>query len=419
MNRSNSWKNIRKTFGLRSPVKLIKNKKSSNKLGPNSDTEIKIDDSDEENCSSPKKNATSVKKQLNSTSASKSRPSSSKSKPKPKQNSRKILSLNTTINSSVLDDSSVWSSGSDDYIDAEPELHDVSESKITSVNRSKRNRYRSLSFISITKSIQSTPKPDEATSNAESSSNVIQNRKRGWPNLRNVFDGKHSSRSSTNLDETIIESDSTGDEGDVGIKSPLSKKIRPPNTTTSTVTTNTSLIRGTNNGLNLIINTPSTSSSIQQSIKNSSPKNFTPKDKRLAKLKSVKGGSLERLEKVISRTKSDYSFWMNERMVDLVEPGEKLCIKKVQQSYGRVLLYCESLDNATDNDNDNDNGGNRNGDGSGNGNTHRVKVLCVDPAYKKMSTLQVGKAIEVVLESTGYGIESDLHFYPHISKILS
>lgn len=358
MNRSNSWKNFRKTFSLQSPSKSTNKqkpfgRKSSASTSKSEKIELHIDDSDEENYS--------LKRHCVVSSIKKRKP-------------KEILSLNTTINngnnSSVLDNSYGWNSDTDDSIDCSPELHDVSDiTKTLPRKKQQRQRYQSLAFLSVTKSNQSTP-----ISNLGHTPNVIRNKK-NWSNIRNAF---NCNTCATNLNETIIEAIDSGDE----TKSPpkkISRKIVE----------------------NCIIDTPST----QQSIQIDSPKYFTPKDKKLTKLKCIKGGLLEHLEKAISRTKSDYSFWMNERMVDLVEAGEKLRIEKIEQSYGQILLYCttpsiQSIQQTV------------------NGSSAH-KVLCLDTAYKKLSTLQVGKMIEVALESTGYVIENDLCFYPHISKILS
>lgn len=394
MNRSNSWKNLEKTFAIRTnKSQSIKKTKLTNSIALKSSVtgdECKIDDSDEENIPLSRSHS-----KINQQS-------------KIKRKSREILTLNTTINSSVLDSTRISSSDTDDEIDCEPELHDVSDIK-TPQKRLKRNRFQSLTFLSVQKLNHSTPK----TGTAHDTPNSLVQSKQSWSIKRNAFNNNKKNhnnginKTSINLDETIIESDSTDDLDE---KSPP-KKCRNKNGFRPLTM---------DDGPNVIIDTQST----QQSIKIDSPTNFTPKDKKLTKLKGIKGGLLERLTKAISRSKSDYSFWMNERSVDLIEPGDKLCITKIEQSYGKILLYCSS-DGVNDSDVDahtNDAKANANAD---NGSAVNVKcdrytkVLCLDPAYKRLSTLQVGKTIEVVLESTEYVIKNDLCFHPYLSKILS
>lgn len=373
MNRSNSWKNLEKTFAIRTnksqSINKTKSKNSNASECSVTGDECKIDDSDEENIPSPRSYSKITQQS------------------KIKRKSCKFLTLNKTINSSVLDSTRISSSETDDDIDCEHQLHDVYDRK-TPGKQFKRNRFQSLTFLSVQKSNQSTPKNG---STCNTPNNSVRS-KQSWSIKRSAF---NNNKTSTNLDETIIESDSTDDLCE---KSPP-KKCRNKNGFRPLTM---------DDGPNVIINTPST----QQSINIDLPTNFTPKDKKLTKLKGIRGGMLERLTKAISRAKSNYSFWLNERSVDLIEPGDKLCIKKIEQSYGKVLVYCSS--DTVDADADADDGC------AVDVKCHQyTKVLCLDPAYKRLSTLQVGKTIEAVLESTEYVIEKDLCFHSYLSKILS
>lgn len=109
----------------------------------------------------------------------------------------------------------------------------------------------------------------------------------------------------------------------------------------------------------------------------------------------MKGGLVEQLNKALNKDKSDYSFWMNERKSNLVAAGEKMRIDKMERSYGRILLHCTRAEP-----------------------TQFTYILCIDPAFKRMSSLEIGKTIEIGLDTARYQITSQSYFYPNVTKIL-
>ena len=107
-----------------------------------------------------------------------------------------------------------------------------------------------------------------------------------------------------------------------------------------------------------------------------------------------KGGLVEQLRQVVNRSKSELIFWMNERKSELRSPGERVRVLKCETSYGRVLLHCETV-----------NGG--------------EKIICLDPSYRKLNQLEVGKLIEIEFDSNfDYLIDGRCHVYPGAFKVL-
>lgn len=380
MKRSNSWKNLQRTFSstpIATTAKRAKvNRKSANisKSFLNDGNNFQIEDSDEENVPCVKES------KLRQTPLKTSQKLNRRSKSKP-------LLINTSHNSSLsIDNSVVWSS--EDSVDDEPVLRDVSECLNNSHSRPKA-RSKSLLFL---------PKCDQNQLNSTKEQAKLKDAtktplKPKQKSSRNKIPFNSSTISShSNLNETIIESDSL-DEND----SP--KKELSQNTRTEIITRQHSadiVFTQTTNNTTQNSNPPVIESENSQfSLKFSSPNPRLIGTRRTRSKKQVKGGLVERLNKVINNSKSEYSFWINERTTDINEPGEKMRIDRIEQSYGRILLHCSSVDNMS-----------------------IESILCVDPSFKRLTMLQLGKTIEVGLDSNGYDTGNGTHFYPNVTKIL-
>lgn len=73
-------------------------------------------------------------------------------------------------------------------------------------------------------------------------------------------------------------------------------------------------------------------------------KNKFPKKR---KVRMVKGGLVERLTKCLSKAKSNLSFWQHHRSAELVKSGTLVDVKRVENTYGRVLIHTEVNNEAT------------------------------------------------------------------------
>lgn len=366
MKRSDPWKNFRniqKTFAAcptPTPVKRLKrtNKKSENKIQSNCSDIYQIDEySDEENIPHNNKPIEPAKKKFKSPRLS---------------NSKKYSPLNITLSKSDKSNSStILSDETDDSIDDEQELHDVSTSK--SINYRKRIKASSKSLTCLEGKVQypltTVNKYNRCTPKNETS--IIQD----FSNIKKTFGEKNIS------EDLIIETASETDTEDESYF--RSKSLRIISQKSQQVTCETSASYSNLSGQ---IEYQST----QSIIKSASQVN-----KKLPRPKKcIKNGLVEALNKIISKTKSDQSFWINDRLADLVQPGEKLCIEKISESYGRILMRCSNGINIK-------------------------KTLCFDPSNKKIPSLQIGKTIEVCFDSEGYKLDDNEHFYTQVNKILS
>lgn len=365
MKRSSSWKNLQRTFAS-TPIIMTKRQKinrqkfESSKSSLDESNDFQIEDSDEENVPCVKQ--TPNRKTLHKTHT------------QIKRQKLKPLLVNTTINTSIADDSVIWSS--EESLDGEPELRDVSECRLNSRPKA---RSKSLLFLTVQEQNQVN------SSNQQTPLNNKTSIKQQKSNHKNIFNSTITSR--TDQSDTIIESDSL-DEND-------SPKKSTPYMRTEIITRQHSADIVFTQTTNSSSNPPVIESqSSQFSVKFESP-NPRMQTRRMKSKKQVKGGLVERLNKVLSNNKSEYSFWMNERTTDVIEPGEKMRINRIEQSYGRVLLHCSNL-----------------------GNSSIESILCVDPSFKKLTMLQLGKIIEVGVDSNGYDVGNGTHFYPNVTKIL-
>ncbi|KAG4071631.1 hypothetical protein HA402_011785 [Bradysia odoriphaga] len=57
------------------------------------------------------------------------------------------------------------------------------------------------------------------------------------------------------------------------------------------------------------------------------------------KIRTKKGGLVERLRKVLSQAKSNVLFWQHHRSADLIPPGEIVTVDRVENTYGRKLIH--------------------------------------------------------------------------------
>lgn len=371
MKRSSSWKNLQKTFASTPIIPKKKrskiNRKSfnSSKSSLDETNDIQIEDSDEENVPCVKQFRQTPLKALNQTIRPKSKP----------------LLINTTINSTITEDDSFVdctssSSSSEDGVDNEPVLRDVSECK--SILRPK-VRSKSLLFLSKRKQNRLNLSKEQTILK-----DVTPIKQQPKANHKSVFN-KSKINTRPDLNETIIESDSF-DEND-------SPKKSNPNMRTEIITRQHSadiVFTQSVQSSNPVIE----SASSQFSLNIESPIQRM-QTRRMKSKKHTKGGLVEQLNKVLNKNKSEYSFWINDRTTDVIEPGEKMHINIIEQSYGRVLLHCSSVDNS-----------------------NITSILCVDTSFKKLTMLQLGKTIEVGLDSNGYDIGNGTHFYPNVTKIL-
>lgn len=122
-----------------------------------------------------------------------------------------------------------------------------------------------------------------------------------------------------------------------------------------------------------------------------------PAHKSQKRPKVMKGGLGDILQRTIRKAKSDHAFWLNERHSTLTAPGERVIVKKIERSFGRVSVHCDQLD-----DSDGD-----------------VKIFCVDPDSKKLRFLDVGKTIEVEFNTNGYRLDSRTLCYPNVNNFLT
>lgn len=366
MKRSSSWKNLQKTFAS-TPINVPKRAKHTrtkvikNEFIRRLDDSIdfQIEDSDEEN------------------NVSSATPSST---PKQRHISRRLvkpLLINTSLNSSIVNNS--FACDSDESLSGEPELRDVSE--LQSVPRYCKARNKSLVFLTESaKNQKNSQQPPQINTPKD-----VTPLKEKTRNLRSTFNSRANNQSrDENADITVIESDSSNESYSPIKSASISKR---KTLSTDIVFTQSS------ESQNVIIE----SQSSQFSLKFDSPIQPLP-SKRSKCRKQIKGGLVERLNKVLNHTKSDYSFWMNERTSNLIEPGIKMRINQMESNYGRILLHCSNVSDPID--------------------ENLVNILCIDPTFKRLPLLQIGKIIEIGIDCCVYATGKNTRFYPQVSKIL-
>lgn len=374
MKRSSSWKSFQTTFAS-TPISTLKKKHTgrknvnSSKSSVDESFDFHIEDSEDENV-----------------------PCSTERRPPPFKRHRtgksiKPLMINTSNNSSNTNNTTTWTSDTDESLSGEQPLRDVSECTVDP----KRKKARSKSLLFLTKNQQ-----NQLNCNKESAipKDVTANNKKPQFNISKMF---NISTASTSKDsDTIIESDSFDEMDSPQKKNQSAPKLTatPSSSKPSRHLTSEIVFSQSTQRSNPLIE----SENSQFSIKFDQTINSLPK-KRAKTRKNVKGGLVERLNKVLSGVKSDFSYWMNERASNLVGPGEKLRIDKMERSYGRILLHCSSIEPDKNCDT-------------------TTTILCVDPAFKKLPKMQIGNVIEVGFDAPGYANHDGANFYPQMSKIL-
>lgn len=399
MKRSSSWKNLQKTFASTPNTtkkrpkytrsKVTKENVKQQKIGESID--IQIEDSDEENAPNDTTSVTATAAKTPVTPFQRIR-----RMPKP-------LLINTSLNSSTVNDSVPFAckSDSDESVCGEPELRDVSELCKSDERRCKARSKRLLLLAQHKK----TPTHTENRTNCRiTSSNV-----RSIPQQNQTNDTMTKTTTTDSIvgvsdDDagTTIQSDSSSNEVDSPEKCSSKSSIKMHRTNAGTSNDIVFTQSASENSINPVIETQSSQFSLKII---GSPTIPLPRSKRPKCRKHIKGGLVEQLNKTISRTKSEYSFWMNERTNELIAAGRKMRIDKIQCCYGRMLLHCVEINAEIDPDTESE--------------TRKfVEIVCIGPTFKKTHELQVGKIIEIDSDCNAISVTNNSMFYPHVSKIL-
>lgn len=206
--------------------------------------------------------------------------------------------------------------------------------------------------------------------------------------IKNVFNGNRVANEQATLEDSIIDTD-TDDEDDAAERS--------THATTTAMPLNVHL-----DSQKSILVRPSSEPTIDSvssfgSFQCQSQTQIEPAQKSQKRPKVMKGGLGDTLQRAIRKAKSDHAFWLNERQSTLTAPGECVIVKKIERSFGRVLVHCGPLD-----DSDGD-----------------VKVFCVDPDSKKLRFLDVGKTIEVDFNTNGYQLDSRTLCFANVNHFLT
>lgn len=110
--------------------------------------------------------------------------------------------------------------------------------------------------------------------------------------------------------------------------------------------------------------------------------------------KYKKGSLMERLHNSLNNTKSDLSFWINERQSNMIKSGEMVRIESIDRTYGRALVYCRCENGET-------------------------RILCLSPSHRKLASMQVDQTIEVEFaDAHPYKIEDRLTAFTGVNKIM-
>lgn len=371
MKRTSSWSAIQKTFGDHStstPIKKTKHNKSADKVAISAD--YNIEDSDEENCA--ERDTACARINLTSENVS----ATNKSLVKRQRHRSKPLSVSVTNAQPINTTIATCNDDSDDSLIACEEAHLIDVSVRRSTNYRKRSKYTANLNISMPKAAPDGPsKTNTATKSNHSEHSLINaTLKDRLSTFRKTFN-----EPSTDLpDEIIAESDCDEDSCDAGVTPTNDRKIF----------FSLSVDPSQRNTQDVQIDAESTQSSLKLP---SQPSPLLARPTARAK-KCIKDGLVQQWQKVSSKAKSDHSFWMNDRLADLTEAGERLTVDRIEQCYGRTLLHCT----------------NESGE---------QKIICLDSEHRKFSTIKVGRTIEVVFEMAGYELDDNVMFYPYVNKI--
>lgn len=372
MSQSHSWKSIKQAFSSTSPLRKLNRSRrdqlKKSKKRRSLRTLSFIDASDEENVQNNSINLKSTPRTL---------------KTKCSFFNKNLLNSSTRINRNAQSDS-------DEVIDSD---QDPTESNLLSCNNVKRSRNNRQLFIEKPTASESTNKDARETDTDHCSKKI----KRHLINIQNTFNGNSTLLEHSLLENSILDSDS--DDADISIHTETTPKRIPHNCSVESV--NPVIIYSDLSNSNISRNSPLPENIIQSGSSlslrcNSQNIVRTPTLNRKSpkRKKCLKGGLVELFKQTVNRSKSNVSFWLNERQSELIRPGERISIEKIEHSYGRVLVFCCSRQDNT------------------------IKILCIDPESKKLPLMQIGKSMEVEFDVMGYQIDEKTIFYPNISKIL-
>lgn len=366
MKRTSPWNKFHKTFAdcsTSTPVKKTKPNRSRVEVQVKDDHDYHIEDSDEENQVQNESNARPIK-------GTKSITASRATFKQRQQRSIKPLMI-SILNASTNVTTIVTSEDSNDCVeDDDRNLVDVSHKETTSYRHRSRFNTSCLN-ISTGKISSNYPKHDSKCNAAEKHWN--NSMKEQLSTFQNVFNGH--AHDLPKGSEVII-SDSEATESDTDDKSSTNFTI--------------SADKSDKNTQSVQIDTEST----QNSLKLATQISLTLTKTATKTKKFIKNGLADQLHKAANKSKSDHSFWVNDRLASLTEAGEQLKIDKIEPTYGRILLHCINTSNVK-------------------------KIICLDTENRKFSTLRIGRTIEVFFDTPGYKLEQNLIFYPYVNKILS
>lgn len=238
----------------------------------------------------------------------------------------------------------------------------------------------------------------ESTLRPPNKSNNNTGKQAAWSNLQATFAYRSLSKEMEQLENSIIDSDddeiqATG----CSAKSITKRKRYTPRAkrrrSDPVIEFSESPIL-TQGDTDIFIDTQSSGRTIvaaspQQAAVSSAPLQQSPKRKRIKK-----GGLVESLQDAINRAKSNLSFWLNERQSDLIKSGEIVCISKIEEQYGRILIHCQFSDN-------------------------EIRIICLNSNHRILQQLTIGKSIEVEFDPDGYTLDSieNCKIYPNVYKI--
>lgn len=367
MKRTSPWNKFHKTFAdcsTSTPVKKTKPNRSRTEVQVNDGNQYHIEDSDEEN----QVQNISTRRSVNGTK------SISETRATPKQRRSMKPLMISILNASKSVTTVVTSEDSNDCVDDDDSnLVDVAHKETTSYRIRSRFNTSCLNISTHKVSSNSSKHDSNCTATETRLNNSIKDQ---LSTLQNVFYGHGLPKGSEVIisDSDTAESDTNDKSSSKSSKFHFTLSVGDSDKTTQC----------------LQIDTESTQNSVK--LPTQIPLTFTKSTSKARKF--IKNGLADQLHKVANKSKSDHSFWVNDRLAGLTEAGEELKIDKIEQTYGRILLHCINKSNVK-------------------------KIICLDTENRKFSTLKIGRTIEVFFDTAGYKLEHNLIFYPYVNKILS
>lgn len=381
MGRTSRWSKIQKTFADHStstPIRKTRHDRSAEIVQSNSE-DYHIEDSDEENHVQSNTECSRIK--------STEHIAATKPTVLRRKRQRSLVPLSISVSSASININRAVDTWNDDSDDSLVPSDDANLTDVSVIRKSTSNRKRSkniTSALNIT-TPKATPNglsriasTEDIKSNNDERSQMNTTIKGRLSTFRHTFNGRPAD-SAHHPDEIIADSDC--DEANSvdanatpksGRECFFSLSVDESDRATQTAQIDT---ESTQNSLRL----PS-----QQSPLLARP---TARAK-----KCIKDGMVQQWHRVVNKSRSEHSFWMNDRLADLTEAGERFTVDRIEESYGRVLLHCSNASNER-------------------------KIICLDSEHRKFATIKVGRTIELLPETAGYQLEDGLVFYPYINKI--